>query len=67
MNHYEFKDTKINDVYSNSFKNNVLDNVREKMAGSTIHRISNRTVDRDMRQNYFNEDVFANKENKPIN
>jgi hypothetical protein len=58
MNNYEFKDSKAHDYYAISFKNNTLDNIKEKMPGSTHHRISNRTKDRDMRQRYFNEDVL---------
>jgi hypothetical protein len=58
MNNYDYIDSKANDYYAVSFKNNILDNVREKLPGNTHHRISNRIVDRDIRERYFNEDVL---------
>lgn len=61
MNNYDFKDTKKIDIFSISFKNNVLENILEKIPGTSVNRISHRTIDRNVREKYYNEDVLTTK------
>jgi hypothetical protein len=52
---YEFKNTKENDAYSNQFKNNILDNLRESIPKSQVYRRRDRICDRKFSERCFSE------------